>query len=211
MQPKYERDGFTIHEPYHLLVSPKWPAAKMGLFQTKDYFRDKADLYLISAGVDMLAGWINDKETVLNRRLSVHLNCPGIGHGGQDLERILPYLQRLPDSVTVWRYNHERPQPLVMPPQGHWSWLVTDEGVGGLIENIRISANVSAAEAQKAFHTLFVGPPSENGNGLMMQYLTVMAYLELAGSDMDEDQRIGNAFQQARNTWSEITGGKNER
>lgn len=201
---KMERDGYKIHDPYYLLVSPKWPQAKLGLFQTKDYFRDKADLFLISTAVEMLAEWVKEQEKEAGRQLSVHLNCPGIGYGGQALERVMPYLLKLPESVAVWRRDYERPQPVAMPPENHSIWLVAKHR-DKLYEFLSEEAGVWESDAKTAMAELFVLPLSSTDQGIMMQYLTALAYLELRKNDeLDEEQRKGNAFQQARNEWARI-------
>lgn len=85
--------------PYGLLVSPRWPKAKLGAFQTKGEWKEGASPALISASTHMLLEWCKEHPTA-----QVHLNMPGVGLGGLPLEVVLPILEPLPDSVNVWEY-----------------------------------------------------------------------------------------------------------
>lgn len=82
---------------YGLLVSPRWPTAKLGAFQVKYNFSDEADPDLIAFSVEQLCAWCAAHPEKL-----VHLNYPGIGNGKLTQEVVAPIIERLPDKVTVW-------------------------------------------------------------------------------------------------------------
>jgi hypothetical protein len=84
---------------YGLLVSPRWPEAKLGTFQVKFHFRQPASLELIQRSTTALHAWC-----VENPEATVALNFPGIGNGRLPRTAVLPILQQLPDTVTIWEY-----------------------------------------------------------------------------------------------------------
>jgi hypothetical protein len=84
---------------YGLLVSPHWPRARLGAFQTKVHWHDTSSLELIVFSTRKLLAWCDEHPTA-----RVHLNMPGVGLGGLTREQVLPALERLPDAVTVWAY-----------------------------------------------------------------------------------------------------------
>lgn len=73
----------------------------IGAFQVKYHFKWKADLDLIKYSTEKWCGIINDYHNGLS---SVSMNFPGIGWGGLNEEDVLPIIEQLPDSVTIWRY-----------------------------------------------------------------------------------------------------------
>jgi hypothetical protein len=85
--------------PYGLLVSPRWPEAKLGAFQTKGEWKAGASPALINFSTHMLLEWCEEHPTA-----QVHLNMPGVGLGGLPLEVVLPILEPLLDTVNVWEY-----------------------------------------------------------------------------------------------------------
>jgi len=87
---------------YGLLISAAWPDKKIGAFQVKQHFRDRADPALIAASAARLRAWCTTHP-----QATVHLNFPGIGNGRLDRSVVLPLLHRLPDSVTVWELPKE--------------------------------------------------------------------------------------------------------
>ena len=99
-QPRF-RDGFEIGMAwsiYGLAVIPFEPAnGRVGVFQVKHHFRDKALLSLIGHSVLKLIEAIRIRE--LER---VDLNFPGIGYGGLYRAHVLPIISELPDSVHIW-------------------------------------------------------------------------------------------------------------
>ena len=90
----------TQGKRYGLLVSPRWPEAKLGAFQTKLHWKDPAQLSLISEAATKLRRWCERHPTA-----QVHLNFPGIGHGGLPRAQVLKSLWVIPDTVTIWEYQ----------------------------------------------------------------------------------------------------------
>jgi len=85
---------------YGLLISPRWPAAKLGAFQVKTHYRQTADLHLIARSAEALAVWCEAHPQV-----RVHLNYPGIGNGRLCHTDVWPLVARLPETVTLWSYE----------------------------------------------------------------------------------------------------------
>lgn len=86
---------------YYLLVSKDWPRKKLGAFQVKRHYKDKADVELIERATWSLINWMRGKD------VQVHLNCPGVGNGGLGVKEVGSIIARLPDNVYVWRRKHE--------------------------------------------------------------------------------------------------------
>ena len=84
---------------YGLLVSPRWPEAKLGAFQVKRHYSQPASLELIRRSTAALCTWCANHPDAC-----VHLNFPGIGYGHLHRENVLPIIAQLPDQVTVWEY-----------------------------------------------------------------------------------------------------------
>lgn len=82
---------------YGLLVSSQWPEKKLGCFQVKVDWRDKADMELIGLSAAMLCRWCEKHP-----KATVALNFPGIGNGRLAREDVLPLLAELPDAVEIW-------------------------------------------------------------------------------------------------------------
>ena len=89
----HKRDTFK----YGLLISYRWPDAKLGVFQTKYHWKDKSDLDLIQLSTEELFNWCYE-----NPSARVDLPFPGIGCGNLDPAKVLPILEKLPDQVNVW-------------------------------------------------------------------------------------------------------------
>lgn len=85
------------YSKYGLLISLDWPRKKLGCFQVKYNWYDKADLDLIKHSTEMLLGFIKTSKPKL-----VSLNFPGIGYGGFSRDLVLPIISVLPDCVPVW-------------------------------------------------------------------------------------------------------------
>lgn len=81
---------------YGLLISPRWPAAKLGVFQVKQYYSQPASLELIRCSTAALCAWCVEHPNAL-----VHLNFPGIGNGRLRREDVLPIIAQLPDRVAI--------------------------------------------------------------------------------------------------------------
>ena len=84
---------------YGLLISPRWPTAKLGAFQVKYHFSETADLALIQQSATSLHQWATTHSDV-----AIHLNMPGIGNGRLPRTAVLPHIQKLPHNVTIWEY-----------------------------------------------------------------------------------------------------------
>ena len=91
---------------YGLLVSEYWPRAKIGLFQVKLNYSDKANLTLIENSAKILSDWC-----LAHPRAKVHLNFPGVGNGQLSISEVWPIITphlnqalfELPsDAVTIW-------------------------------------------------------------------------------------------------------------
>jgi hypothetical protein len=87
---------------YGLLVSPRWPAAKLGAFQVKSHYHQPADLALITHSTEALAVWCEGHP-----QAAVHLNYPGVGNGGLHPDDVWPIVARLPETVTLWTYGQQ--------------------------------------------------------------------------------------------------------
>ena len=61
---------------YGLLISPRWPAAKLGAFQVKRHYSQPASLELIRHSAAALYAWCAEHPDA-----QVVLNFPGIGNG----------------------------------------------------------------------------------------------------------------------------------
>lgn len=86
-----------MHGEYGLLVSPRWPAAKLGAFQVKRHYSELASQELIQRSTAALGHWCADHP-----HASVHFNFPGIGNGRLHRADVLPTVAQLPDQVTIW-------------------------------------------------------------------------------------------------------------
>lgn len=84
---------------YGLLVSSRWPKAKLGAFQVKWHYSQPASLDLIRCSTAMLCAWCADHPAA-----HIALNFPGIGNGSLHREDVLPIIAQLPDQVTIWEY-----------------------------------------------------------------------------------------------------------
>lgn len=84
---------------YGLLVSPRWPAAKLGAFQVKRHFSQPASLELIRRSAVTLCAWCAEHPTA-----TVAVNFPGIGNGCLRRADVLPIVTQLPEQVTIWEY-----------------------------------------------------------------------------------------------------------
>lgn len=85
---------------YGLLVSPRWPKAKLGAFQAKLNFSLPATEELILFSTQKLIEWCRQHPNA-----QVHLNYPGIGFGKLKEAQVYPIISCLPDTVTVWKYG----------------------------------------------------------------------------------------------------------
>ena len=95
------------HLTYNLLVSPYWPARRLGLFQVKDHYAADATVGQITRSCQDLADWIDHVNVHHNFNPAVHLNFPGIGAGHLPIATVKPILDDMldPAAVTVWTFN----------------------------------------------------------------------------------------------------------
>ncbi len=85
---------------YGLIISPRWPEARLGAFQVKRHYSQPASLELIQHSTATLYAWCVEHPDA-----SVHLNYPGIGNGRLRREDVLPIVSQLPDRVAIWEYS----------------------------------------------------------------------------------------------------------
>lgn len=82
---------------YGLLVSDRYPAGKVGAFQTKEHFKEDSCPALIYTTACQLQEWCEAHPGAI-----VHMPWPGIGCGNLDKREVEPILDTLPDQVHVW-------------------------------------------------------------------------------------------------------------
>ena len=100
---------------YGLLISPCWPQAKIGAFQTKTDVRQPASLFLIQGSTTTLKQWAE-----AHPQAQIHLDFPGTGYGDLLREKVLPIVNQLPDNVTLWEYPDVLPTPPTPPAEIAW-------------------------------------------------------------------------------------------
>ena len=93
---------------YGFRPSPNFPQGKLGIFQVKYHYADKASLTLIHASTVMLRDWAKEHSDI-----RIDMNYPGIGYGGLSIITVEPFVQMLPDNVHVWRFE----KPKVVKPK----------------------------------------------------------------------------------------------
>ena len=91
------------HGQYGLLVSPRWPEARLGAFQVKHHDSQLANLELIRYSTAMLRAWCT-----VHPDAQVALNYPGIGNGHLHREAVMPIIAQLPEQVTIWEYPQSK-------------------------------------------------------------------------------------------------------
>lgn len=113
---------------YGLLVSPRWPQAKLGAFQTKGHWKDPSQLSLISEAATRLLLWCKAHPSA-----NVHLNFPGIGYGN------LPRTQVLELLWELWRAVSDQPVDKVTLTEEHLRGSVVQNDIRKLSEELRAS------------------------------------------------------------------------
>lgn len=86
---------------YGLLVSPRWPEARLGAFQVKRHYSQPASTSTsLSAGLELirhstavLCAWCTEHPGA-----TIAVNFPGIGSGRLSREDVLPIIMQLPDQ-----------------------------------------------------------------------------------------------------------------
>lgn len=86
---------------YGLLISEKFPDAKLGAFQVKTRYDQDAKLDIIAESTAQLAKFSRE-----NKALQIHLNFPGIGNGNLDPLDVLDFIEVLPHNVTIWTLDN---------------------------------------------------------------------------------------------------------
>lgn len=81
---------------YGFIGSFSYPDRNIYLFQTKTLFTRPSCLKLIEHSTEMMIEYLNQNP------IEISLNFPGIGKGGLDSKKVLPIIEQLPDSVTVF-------------------------------------------------------------------------------------------------------------
>ncbi len=84
---------------YGLLISPRWPKAKLGAFQVKQHYSRPASLELIRQSTTALCAWCAEHPNA-----HIALNFPGIGNGRLRREDVLPIVMQLSGQVAIWEY-----------------------------------------------------------------------------------------------------------
>jgi hypothetical protein len=77
----------------------------VGVFQVKTRFSNRAEPTIIRHSVAMLERYARE-----NPSLVINMNMPGTGFGHLSEGAVLPYLERLPKTVNIWRFAHEAPR-----------------------------------------------------------------------------------------------------
>tara|TARA_R100000951_G_scaffold8193_1_gene7427 strand:+ start:801 stop:1250 length:450 start_codon:yes stop_codon:yes gene_type:complete len=76
--------------------------SNIGAVHTKDNWKNKSKLHIISNSLDDLIDWMHRQKTVWGMKdLVVHMPYPGISNGGLTREEVAPYLQELPPNVVI--------------------------------------------------------------------------------------------------------------
>ena len=70
----------------------------VGLFQTKINYWEPSTVKLIEFSVKKLLAWLEQRPGI-----TVALNFPGIGLGGLTKDEVLPVIEQLPDTVTIYK------------------------------------------------------------------------------------------------------------
>lgn len=177
-EPKQRVLDCVIYKPYYLIVSPRWPQAKLGLFQTREYYGDRSDLFLISAGVEALNEWIPRGREALGRDPMVVMPMPGTGSGGVAVDDVLVYVRALPDCVEVWQNKSQ--QEISLRPEHRLAPLLdcsyndykaaVKELLGHEFDEVFILNNIDANSG-----------PGMNPRERLHRFLLLESYLENGG------------------------------
>jgi hypothetical protein len=82
----------------HEYIPTSYKEQVCGLFQVKYHYKDSAVLDLVKYSVEMLNELLN--SSLSGKKVSV--NFPAIGYGRLSLSDVLPVVQELSDSVTLY-------------------------------------------------------------------------------------------------------------
>lgn len=85
---------------YNLLISPNWPRAKIGAFQTKLSWKDPSPIELIEKSLEKL-----NIFALSHSDKNIHMPAPGIGHGKLSYDQMIELTNILPNNVHIWVYK----------------------------------------------------------------------------------------------------------
>lgn len=83
---------------YILLLSERWPEAKLGALQTKLHWRNPSSPELVAEGIIAVGKWAKAHPAA-----AVHMPLPGVGHGHLEVSVVQRLCATLPENVTVWQ------------------------------------------------------------------------------------------------------------
>lgn len=93
---------------YYFIVSPGFYSDpkknKIGIFQTKGYWKQDSSLNYIRKSVAALQRFLKEER---HSNLTIYCPFPGIGNGNLSIEEVLPTISHLPDNVIFWIYEYE--------------------------------------------------------------------------------------------------------
>ena len=174
VRKEYEEE--TVYNPYYLMISPRWPVAKLGLFQTKDHYKDNSDIFIISSAVNLLAEWIPRGREKLGRDPLVAMPFPGVGYGGLSEGDVIPYLKQLPDNVEIWRREGE--EPITLPLDHPLELLIHDYDDMIYLNNLCITLGVKGGRLRELTDEIGVGMGGLDTRGKLQRYFLIKAYME---------------------------------
>lgn len=90
--------GQLINGLYGLITIDHFKPQKIGAFQVKFHYRDKAQIELIRYSTSRLQRYIDTYNLA-----RVDLNYPGMGYGHLSESEVMPVIAILPDCVHIWR------------------------------------------------------------------------------------------------------------
>lgn len=105
---KHNGMTYTVYAEVGLLISPKWPVAKVGGFQTKRCFWES-----MKTPTPHVYQWLTHHLAYSTRALvhfcgrfpdvRVDMPFPSIGNAGLPIDKVREIIGALPDNVFVWR------------------------------------------------------------------------------------------------------------
>ena len=71
-------------------------------FQTKRHWRDRTPSGLIEYSANQLQDWYTESRHESRTVNKLHMPVPGIGHGGQRIQDVLPIFDDFGDWLNLW-------------------------------------------------------------------------------------------------------------